>query len=111
MALSFVSSPGFFPAASILKALTVLNIAYSWSSAADDARIMAAARAIVARSNTTAYAQNLSHPCIYMNYAAKEQPVIPSYGQANLAKLRATSKKYDPLGVWQKLQPCYFMLF
>lgn len=46
-----------------------------------------------------------------MNYAALEQPVLPSYGQKNLAKLRATSKKYDPLGVWQKLQPGYFKLF
>ncbi|KAH9209051.1 FAD binding domain-containing protein [Leptodontidium sp. 2 PMI_412] len=91
--------------------LVLLNIVYSWSSAADDARIMAAARAVVARSNATAYAQNLGHPYIYMNYAALEQPVLPSYGQKNLAKLRATSKKYDPLGVWQKLQPGYFKLF
>ena len=72
---------------------------------------MAAARAVVARSNSTAYAQNLGHPYIYMNYAALEQPVLPSYGQKNLAKLRATSKKHDPLGVWQKLQPGYFKLF
>jgi hypothetical protein len=40
-----------------------------------------------------------------------EQPVFASYGAANLAKLRATSKKYDPNGVWQKLQPGYFKLF
>lgn len=72
---------------------------------------MTAARAIVARSNATAYAQGLGHPYIYQNYASLEQPVFQSYGSKNLAKLRATSKKYDPNGVWQKLQPGYFKLF
>jgi len=69
---------------------------------------MNAARNIVNRANATAIAQGLSHPFIYENYAALEQKVFPSYGAANFAKLKAASKKYDPSGVWQKLQPGYF---
>ncbi|CZT03870.1 related to 6-HYDROXY-D-NICOTINE OXIDASE [Rhynchosporium agropyri] len=91
--------------------LAVLDITYSWSNAADDERILAAARAVTKRINDTANAQGLGHPFVYMNYATKEQSVIPSYGDENVAKLKATSKKYDPLGVWQVLTPGYHKLF
>jgi hypothetical protein len=50
-------------------------------------------------------------PFVYQNYAALQQPVFENYGQKNLAKLRAVSEKYDPLSVWQKLQPGYFKIF
>lgn len=89
----------------------MLNVAISWSSAADDEVVMAAARNMVMRSNATAYAQGLGHPFLYQNYAALEQPVFAGYGEENLAKLQAASKKYDPEGVWQKLQPGYFKVF
>ncbi|KAF8855560.1 FAD-binding domain-containing protein [Acephala macrosclerotiorum] len=88
--------------------LVLLNIAISWSSAANDELVMSAARSMVKRSNATAYAQGLGHPFVYQNYASLEQPVFASYGQENLAKLQAVSKKYDPKGVWQNLQPGYF---
>ena len=86
----------------------VINIDISWSNATDDTRILAAAANIVSRSNTTAYSQGLGNPFLYQNYASFEQDVFPSYGAANLAKLRAVSAKYDPFQVWQKLQPGYF---
>jgi hypothetical protein len=91
--------------------LNLLNLVFSWTDASDDAAIFQASRNIINRSNATAYAQNLGYPYIYQNYAALEQPVFPSYGAANLAKLQAVSKKYDPNRVWQKLQPGYFKLF
>jgi hypothetical protein len=69
---------------------------------------MQAARNMINRSNATAYAQGLGHPFLYQNYAAAEQQVFQSYGKANLLKLQAASRKYDPAGVWQKLQPGYF---
>lgn len=71
---------------------------------------MQAARNIVNRSNATAYEQDLGNQYIYQNYAALEQPVFASYGAANHAKLLAISQKYDPNGVWEKLQPGYFKL-
>jgi hypothetical protein len=63
---------------------------------------------MVARANATAYAQGLGNAFLYQNYAAAEQDVFGSYGAANLARLRAVSRKYDPARVWQILQPGYF---
>ncbi|KFY18267.1 hypothetical protein V492_00033 [Pseudogymnoascus sp. VKM F-4246] len=91
--------------------LILLNLAVSWSSEADDTRIYAATRNIVNRSNTAAHAAGLGNAYLYQNYAAAEQDVFGSYGAKNSAKLRAVSKKYDPSGVWQKLQPGYFKIF
>jgi len=46
-----------------------------------------------------------------VKYAAQEQNVFEGYGSANHAKLRIISKKYDPEGVFQRLQPGYFKLW
>ncbi|KFH48316.1 Bifunctional solanapyrone synthase-like protein [Hapsidospora chrysogenum ATCC 11550] len=90
--------------------LNLLNIAISWSNAADDARILAAAQRMVDRSRAAAQARGLDHPFLYQNYASQFQDVFASYGSANLARLRQISKKYDPTKVWQKLQKGYFKL-
>jgi hypothetical protein len=47
---------------------------------------------------------------LYMNYASPYQNPIGGYGAANQARLNAISKKYDPTGVFQTLQPGYFKL-
>ncbi|KFY02771.1 hypothetical protein O988_01920 [Pseudogymnoascus sp. VKM F-3808] len=91
--------------------LTLLNIAISWSNEIDDTRIYASARNIVNRANAAAHAAGLGNAYLYQNYASAEQDVFTSYGAKNLAKLKAISKKYDPTGVWQKLQPGYFKVF
>ena len=80
----------------------------SWSNEADDERIMAAARNLTDRANATAYAQRLGNRFIYQNYAALEQDVFEGYGEEKKEKLRVVSERYDPKGVWQKLQPGYF---
>jgi hypothetical protein len=86
----------------------VINIVVSWSNEADDERIMAAARNMTDRANATAYAQGLGNRFIYQNYAALEQNVFAGYGKENAERLRKVSEKYDPNGVWQRLQPGYF---
>ena len=88
----------------------MLNIAISWSNAADDARILAGAQSMVDRSAAAAKARGLDHPFLYQNYAALQQDVFTSYGADNLAKLKQISKKYDPSQVWQKLMKGYFKL-
>ncbi|KAH8816925.1 hypothetical protein F5884DRAFT_748400 [Xylogone sp. PMI_703] len=90
--------------------LTLINLAISWSSITDDDAIMAAARNTINRINSTAYAMDLGNPFIYQNYAALEQKVFPGYGAKNYKKLQQISKKYDPHGVFQTLQPGYFKL-
>lgn len=86
----------------------MLNIAISWSNEVDETRILAAARNMVNRSDAAAQAAGLGNAYLYQNYASAEQDVFGSYGATNLAKLKAISKKYDPSGVWQTLQPGYF---
>ena len=62
------------------------------------------------RAVAAAKAKGLDHPFLYQNYAALQQKVFPSYGAANMAKLKSISNKYDPQQVWQKLTPGYFKL-
>jgi hypothetical protein len=88
----------------------VISTSISWSSAADDARILAASRNFISRASATAYAQGLGNRFLYQNYAGQEQDVFSGYGQENLERLRKVSRKYDLSGVWQKLQPGYFKL-
>lgn len=88
----------------------VINVDISWSDPADDDRIIAAAQAMVDRSAAAAKQQNLDHPYLYQNYAARQQDVFHSYGQSNYDRLKAIQDKYDPQRVWQKLQPGYFKL-
>jgi hypothetical protein len=46
---------------------------------------------------------------LYMNYASQFQDVIASYGEST-EKLKSIARKYDPTGVFQRLQPGYFKL-
>ncbi|KAI7490013.1 hypothetical protein KC351_g913 [Hortaea werneckii] len=90
--------------------LLLLNIAFWWNEASDDARVLQACQNIV--DNTLAYAaeRGLAKEYLYMNYASQYQKVVPSYGAANHAKLVQVARKYDPSGVFQRLQPGYFKL-
>ncbi|TQV97831.1 hypothetical protein V2A60_006446 [Cordyceps javanica] len=90
--------------------LNLVNVDFSWTKISDDERIMAAAQAIVDRSIAAAKARGLDHPYLYQNYASQKQDVFAGYGEANLARLRSISKKYDPEQTLQRLQPGYFKL-
>ncbi|KAG5928102.1 hypothetical protein E4U42_001262 [Claviceps africana] len=90
--------------------LVLLNALMSWSDEADDARILPGVRSMMNRFRAAARAKHLDHPFLYQNYASVEQDVFGGYGAANLERLRAVSNKYDPEGVWQRLQPGYFKL-
>lgn len=46
----------------------------------------------------------------YLNYAAKTQDPISSYGEANVAFLKNVSQKYDPAGIQQTRVPGGFKL-
>ncbi|KAL8870279.1 MAG: hypothetical protein Q9174_003638 [Haloplaca sp. 1 TL-2023] len=47
---------------------------------------------------------------IYLNYADISQPVLQSWGDSNMDKLRAASKKYDHKGVFQTQVPGGFKI-
>jgi hypothetical protein len=52
----------------------------------------------------------LWHRFIYQNYAGIGQDVFASYGPERHARLLETQQKYDPEGVFLRLQPGYFKL-
>jgi hypothetical protein len=52
----------------------------------------------------------LLHRFQYLNYADKQQNPIRSYGPQSVAELQATSKKFDPKGLFQRQAPGGFKL-
>jgi hypothetical protein len=54
--------------------------------------------------------RGLHLPFVYMNDASRDQDPLGSYGPDNIARLKAIAKKYDPLGVFQKVQNAGFLL-
>lgn len=54
--------------------------------------------------------RGLHDPFVYMNDASRDENPLMSYGEENLAKLKAVSLKYDPSQVFQKLQNDGFLL-
>ncbi|KAH6629275.1 hypothetical protein C7974DRAFT_184022 [Boeremia exigua] len=85
-------------------------VALKWSNPADDARLNAFAAKVKDRAVAAAKAKGKDVPYLYMNYASPWQDPVASYGAANKARLQKISKKYDPTGVFEKLQPGYFKL-
>jgi hypothetical protein len=85
-------------------------VAIKWSKSADDDRIKKFAAKVKDRAVAAATAKGKASNYLYMNYASPWQDVVSGYGAVNQARLKSTSKKYDPSGVFEKLQPGYFKL-
>ncbi|PYI00583.1 FAD-binding domain-containing protein [Aspergillus sclerotiicarbonarius CBS 121057] len=90
--------------------LLLINLAFMWDDESDDAAVMAVLGAITTKALSAAKARGLGNDYLYMNYASQYQSVVPSYGTANQARLQAISRQYDPLQVFETLQPGYFKL-
>jgi len=82
----------------------------SWTNEEDDKSIYKIAQDFMAASIEKAKELGAYNKYMYMPYSSPYQPVISGYGEANLARLNKIAKKYDPLGVFQRLQPGYFKL-
>ncbi|PVH79582.1 FAD-binding domain-containing protein [Cadophora sp. DSE1049] len=85
-------------------------IILSWDDTSSDKAINAAAKKFFADVNQTAKRLGVYHPYVYLNYASEFQDPISSYGEVNVQKLRAASRKYDPDQVFQKLVPGGFKI-
>ncbi|KAI2627109.1 FAD-binding domain-containing protein [Hypomontagnella submonticulosa] len=88
--------------------LLLINLTMMWMLASDDKAVLTAFNNIYSRVQKLAQERELDHPFIYMNYASQFQDPIGSYGKDNKDRLLKISKKYDPAGVFQKLNPGYF---
>ncbi|KAK1913770.1 hypothetical protein P3342_007014 [Pyrenophora teres f. teres] len=90
--------------------LILALISISWSNIADDEKLHQFSARVEKRAVAAAKAKGKHNDYIYMNYASQYQDVVAGYGSANKARMIAISHKYDPSGVFQKLQPGYFKL-
>jgi FAD/FMN-containing dehydrogenase len=111
-AISFMSSNGG-NALGLTEAdgpLILLNLAFTWSNAADDYTVLKACENIVDKTVAYAKSKGLDHPYLYMNYASQFQNVVPTYGKDNLKKLKTIQKHFDPQGVFKTLLPGGFKL-
>jgi hypothetical protein len=84
---------------------TWLGITAGWYNAKDDAVVYAALDSFAARIQAAVDAAGMGVDYIFMNDASFKQPVIASYGPANVGRLQETQKKYDPDLVFTKLVP------
>lgn len=91
--------------------LIILDLTIQWSSASDDDLVNSAAQRFVNCGVARAQERGIANRYIYLNYALESQDPIGSYGQDNLNSMRATSLKYDPRQVFQRLVPGGFKLY
>ena len=75
----------------------------TWSNAGDDTKVNNAGQALFTQAKAKSQQLGVAKSFEYLNYAAKFQDPISAYGSASEAQLKATAKKYDPNGVFQKL--------
>jgi len=94
----------------MLLILEVLSVTPQWSREEDDEAMHAAFGGFLDRAVVLAKELGLHHPFVYSNYANQTQDVFAGYGKKNRKRLRDIQKKYDPEGVFSKLQPGYFKL-
>lgn len=90
--------------------LFVVLINPVWQLAEDDKRIFAEVDGLIKDLRRLAQEKGLLHRYIFTNYGYSNDDVMAGYGSENLARLRDTSQKYDPEGIFQKAVPGGFKL-
>lgn len=81
-----------------------------YADSAHDEAALKAIQALGESVKSAAVSRGAHLSFLFMNDANYEQDVLSSYGPNNLARLRAMSRKYDPLQVFQSLQNDGFLL-
>ncbi|KAI0468860.1 FAD-binding domain-containing protein [Xylaria cf. heliscus] len=81
------------------------TVTAAWWNAEDDDTVYEAMASFSNKVRAAADAAGTSLDYIFMNDANNHQPVIASYGEANVRRLRAVQKAYDPGLIFQKLVP------
>lgn len=88
----------------------VCLLSQAWSNQADNKRVYTASAALVAAIEEAAHTLDAYDPYIYLDYAAKWQDPIASYGKASVQQLRRVRDRVDPRGVFTHLVPGGFKL-
>lgn len=90
--------------------LFVILINPIWTLAKDDDRIFKTVGALVSDLRSVASEKSLLHRYIFTNYGFEADDIISGHGNESVSRLRETSKKYDPNGMFQKGVPGGFKL-
>lgn len=88
----------------------LMHVCCWWADAADDTKVYEMASTVLKRIKAKSVEEGKENAFLYMNYASQFQDVIASYGEDNKARLLQVAAKYDPMKVFQILQPGGFKL-
>ncbi|RYP84556.1 hypothetical protein DL769_001144 [Monosporascus sp. CRB-8-3] len=88
----------------------VCLLSQGWANQADDERVYAASAALVAAIEEAARTLGAYDPFLYLNYAAKWQDPIATYGNASVQQLQELRARVDPKGVFTHLVPGGFKI-
>ncbi|RYP91059.1 hypothetical protein DL770_002804 [Monosporascus sp. CRB-9-2] len=81
-----------------------------WPKDGDDAAAQHAVNTMAQTVQSLAKERGLQLSYVSMSFANASQEVLRSYGAENVKKMQETAAKYDPKGVFQKLQNDGFLL-
>jgi hypothetical protein len=83
--------------------IVVLSICPKWNRAEDDEVVKASVARFVEMTMVL-----LEKEGLLPNYASEVQDVFAGYGEEIRGKMKEIQRKYDPEGVFDRLQPGYF---
>mgnify|MGYP005989012513 CR=1 FL=1 len=89
---------------------TLVQAVATWENAKIDDQVQQKFTELINLVGQMAEKKGLNKGWIYMNYAAKGQDVLKSYGAASYARLQSVATQYDPQRKLQKLWKGYFQL-
>ncbi|KAI9889809.1 MAG: hypothetical protein M1814_004911 [Vezdaea aestivalis] len=82
----------------------------TWTGTGEDKQIDDASKDFIAKVNDAAAKRGLKKDFVYLNYAAKWQNPLKSYGTDNINLLKNVSGTHDSLGTFQNLVPGGFKI-
>ena len=91
--------------------LVLVLLSATWNLTTNDDTVIGAAKKLFEDIDQAANAKGVHNKFKYLNYAAKFQDPIGSYGLINKANLQSISRKYDPKQLFQLAVPGGFKLF
>lgn len=87
------------------KTLTIMHVNVVWRHESDDHIVNKAAEKLLGRVEDFARQRGVYNPYKYANYCSGMQNPYSGYGKERYKFLQDTSRRYDPLGIFQKAVP------
>lgn len=92
------------------KPLTIILLTASWSEETDDETVALAVKALLKSIEEGLDELGALDPYVYLNYAAKWQDPIMSYGTESVDRLAMVQESYDPHRIFTDRVPGGFKL-